>query len=63
MKVKNCKHCEHCVRITWSHVHHCSNYHDIGMSHAYAYCKMHKKRVSEIKKCESTCRAESEEKR
>lgn len=28
-----------------------NNYHAIGMNHAYAYCKKHKQRVSEVKCC------------
>ena len=52
MRVKDCKGCEFCVRRTWSQYYEPKNYHPIGFSHAYAYCKKHKKRVSWVKKCE-----------
>ena len=53
MKVKDCKNknCEHCQRRTFSTYYTPKNYHPIGMSHAYAYCTLHQKRVSEVKKC------------
>lgn len=52
MKVKDCKTCEFCERRTFSTYHTPKNYHPVGFSHAYAYCTLHQKRVSEIKKCQ-----------
>lgn len=52
MRVKDCRGCEFCQRRTWSQYHEPKNYHPIGFSHAYAYCTKHRKRVSEVKKCE-----------
>ena len=52
MRVKDCKNCEHCQRRTWSQYHEPKNYHPIGFTHAYAYCKKHQSRVLEVKKCE-----------
>lgn len=52
MKVKDCKNCSLCIRKVWSSYHTPSNYHPIGMSHAYAFCDLHKKRVRDVKKCE-----------
>lgn len=51
MKVKDCKNCKHCERRTFSTYHIPKNYHPVGFSHAYAYCTLHQKRVSEVKKC------------
>lgn len=51
MKVKDCKKCPKCVRRVWSDYYVPRNYHPIGMSHAYAYCTLHKKRVLDVKKC------------
>lgn len=52
MRVKDCKGCDYCVRRTWSQYYEPKNYHPIGFSHAYAYCKKHKQRVSAVRKCE-----------
>ena len=52
MRVKDCNNCEHCQRRTWTHTHKPKGYHTIGMTHAFAYCKKHKRRVSEVKKCD-----------
>ena len=52
MRVKDCRSCPHCQRRVWSDYHIPKNYHPIGMSHAYAYCTKHRKRVSEVKKCD-----------
>lgn len=52
MRVRDCKHCDNCERRTWSSYYEPLNYHPIGFSHAYAYCKKHNKRVSEVKKCD-----------
>ena len=52
MRVKDCKNCEYCQRRTWSHTHEPKNFHTIGMTHAYAYCEKHRKRVSEVVRCE-----------
>lgn len=52
MRVQDCKHCEHCKRKTWSTYYKPNNYHAIGVTHAYAFCDRHKKRVLNIKKCD-----------
>ena len=52
MKVKDCEHCEYYKRKVWSSYYKPSNYHAIGVSHAYAYCEKHKSRCLNIKKCE-----------
>lgn len=52
MLVKDCERCKYCERKVWSHYYVPNNYHPIGMSHAYAYCRKHKQRVSKVKKCE-----------
>jgi hypothetical protein len=54
MKVKECKGCCFCQRRTWSHEYKPRNFHMIGMTHAYAYCTKHQKRVSEVKRCEKS---------
>lgn len=51
MKVSDCRDCKHCKRICWSHSYQPLNYHAIGMSHAYAYCAKHEKRVLQVKNC------------
>lgn len=51
MKVSHCKKCEYCERRVWSHTYYPNNYHPIGMSHAYMYCKRYDIRVSKVKKC------------
>ena len=60
MKVKDCKKCECCERRTYSTYHVPTNYHPIGMSHAYAYCSLHKKRVLEVKRCEKAVKSNGE---
>lgn len=52
MRVKDCERCTYCTRRTWSHYHKCRDYHPIGMTHAYAFCTKHDRRVSEVKKCD-----------
>jgi len=51
MRVKDCEKCKHCSRRSWVQYYKPKNYHAIGISHAYAYCGKHKKRVLEVKKC------------
>lgn len=51
MKVRECKRCEYNKRRAWKQYHEPVNYHPIGMSHVYAYCKYYRKRCSEITKC------------
>lgn len=51
MKVKDCEKCKHHERRTWSDYYQPMNYHAIGMSHAYAYCKKHGCRCLEVKGC------------
>ena len=52
MRVKDCANCTRCKRRTFSTYHVPKNYHPIGMTHAYAYCEKHRKRVAAVKKCE-----------
>jgi len=51
MRASDCKKCPMYVRRVWSDYYVPKNYHPIGMSHAYAYCKLYKKRVLDVKKC------------
>lgn len=51
MKVKQCERCEKYERRVWSQYYEPRNYHPIGMSHAYGYCKHHQERCSNVKKC------------
>ena len=59
VRVKDCEGCEHLQRRVWSQYHEPKNYHPIGFSHAYAYCKKHRKRVSQVKRCEGPTREEA----
>lgn len=52
MRVKDCRKCRFHKRRTFSTYHIPLNYHAIGFSHAYGYCEKHKKRCSEVKRCE-----------
>lgn len=52
MKVKDCQSCSECARLVWKSYHVPKNYHPIGISHAYAFCLYHQKRIREIKKCD-----------
>ena len=54
MTVKKCEKCLYYQRKTWSQYYKPNNYHAIGFSHAYGYCKKHNQRCLEIKKCEVT---------
>ena len=56
MRVKDCEGCVHCQRRVWSQYYKPNGYHAIGMSHAYAYCKKHEKRVRDVKKCNENAR-------
>lgn len=51
----NYEKCKHCQKRVWSQRHECGTKecpnNAVGFSHAYRYCAMYKKRVSEIKKC------------
>lgn len=51
MKVKDCEKCDHCQRRTWAQRYQPSNYHAIGMSHAYHVCLIASKRCLDVKKC------------
>jgi hypothetical protein len=59
MRVKDCEKCEHCQRRVWSQYYEPNNYHPIGMSHAYAYCTKHQKRVRDVKKCDELTQKEN----
>lgn len=52
MKVKECKKCEHFKRKRWAQYHVPANYHPIGFSHVYGWCKKHDKRCLDVKRCE-----------
>lgn len=52
MKVSNCKSCPFFVYVRWTHAYQPKNYHAIGMSHVYGYCKKYEQRCSWVKKCE-----------
>lgn len=51
MKVSNCKNCAFCKRKTWTSYYKPTNYHAIGMTHAYHYCERYKKKCLIIKGC------------
>jgi len=52
MKVSKCERCKHYKRRVWSQRYEPTNYHAIGMSHAYGYCTAHKRRCREVRKSE-----------
>ena len=49
MKVSYCEKCKCYERRKWSDYYVPKNYHPIGMSHAYGYCRLLCMRCSEIK--------------
>lgn len=51
MRVKDCEKCEYCQRRTYSTYYEPTNYHPIGMTHAFAYCSFHQRKVRDVKKC------------
>lgn len=51
MKVSKCEKCKFYKRVTWSTYYVPKNYHPIGITHAYAYCKLAERRCLEIKNC------------
>ena len=51
MKVKMCEGCQYKERRVWAQYHEPKNYHPIGFSHAYAYCKKYGKRCADVKEC------------
>ena len=51
MRVKDCRKCQKCQRRVWKDYYIPRNYQPIGMSHAYAWCTFHKKRVRDVKEC------------
>lgn len=48
MKVSVCEKCEHYIRKVWSQYYVPNNYHPIGMSHAYAFCKKYNRRCLNV---------------
>lgn len=60
MKVKDCRKCKKYMRKVWSDYYIPRNYHPIGMSHAYAWCKKHQKRCREVRECEVIPRGQLE---
>ena len=59
MKVSECQKCKCYERRTWSSEYKPQNYHKIGVSHAYGYCKLFCLRCSEVKPY--ICRKSKEE--
>lgn len=51
MRVSDCMECEHYQRRTWSAAYHPVDYHVIGMTHAYGFCRLHDLRCSNVKSC------------
>ena len=49
MRVSDCAKCKYYERRTWSSSYKPSNYHQIGISHAYAYCRLFRMRCSNVK--------------
>ena len=60
MKVKDCKKCKMYMRKVWSRYYIPRDFHPIGMSHAYAWCKLYRKRCREVKECEVIPRGQLE---
>ena len=52
MKVRDCEGCKHSERRVWTSRYKPANYHEIGVSHAYRYCRLHGARCLEVKGCE-----------
>ena len=52
MRVKDCKGCPFFQRLTWDQRYQPKNYHAVGFSHAYGWCKLNSKRVVNVKKSE-----------
>lgn len=51
MKVSRCEKCRHHERRRWMRQEFPANYHPIGMTHAYGYCKKHRQRCLKVKSC------------
>ena len=52
MTVKICKKCQpYFERRKWSSSYKPANYHEIGVSHVYGFCKLHNCRCLEVKGC------------
>jgi len=60
MRVRDCRKCKKYMRRVWSDYYIPRNYHPIGMSHAYAWCKKHQKRCREVRECEVIPRGQLE---
>ena len=58
MKVEYCRKCEHCEKRRYSTYYVPNNYHAIGMTHVYSFCKKHNKRALAVKKCKEFAEAE-----
>lgn len=52
MKVRDCEKCQYYTRKVYSTYHVPVNYHPIGMSHAYGYCKKHDDKCLKVKNCD-----------
>ena len=52
MKVNDCKNCPYFKIGRWVTYHQPNNYHAIGITHRYGYCKKYKQRCLKIKNCE-----------
>lgn len=51
MQVRKCKECNHYERRRWAQYYEPANYHAIGFTHAYGYCKKYGKRCSDVTNC------------
>jgi len=49
MKVSECEKCKAYERHTWTNSYKPANYHRVGVSHAYGYCRLVNMRCSEVK--------------
>ena len=52
MRVRDCEQCSYYCRASWCEKYYPKNYHAIGMTHAYGYCKRFGKPCRRIKNCE-----------
>lgn len=52
MRVKDCKTCKYFKRRVWIQSYKPNNFHQIGITHAYAYCEKYKTRCLNLKHCD-----------
>lgn len=51
MRIKDCKGCLYCERLVWVQQYQPENYHQIGFSHAYHWCRQKRLRCAHVKAC------------